>query len=54
MGASRKPFVWLEMCVAFESLIERVEYFELTPPHEWVAENRLFGLKRLPVRAVRI
>ena len=54
MGASRKSFVWIEMRVPFESLIERFEYFELTSPYEWVAENRFFGLKRLPVRAVRI
>jgi cytochrome P450 len=43
----------LEMRVMFESLLERYEDFELTSPHEWVTNNRLFGLKRLPVRAIR-
>jgi cytochrome P450 len=43
----------LEMRVMFESLLERYEDFELSSPHEWVTNNRLFGLKRLPVRATR-
>ena len=41
------------MRVMFESLLERYSDFELTASHEWVPNNRLFGLKRPPVRAVR-
>jgi cytochrome P450 len=43
----------LEMRVMFEALLDRYRAFELGAPHEWVTNNRLFGLKRLPVRAIR-
>jgi cytochrome P450 len=42
----------LEMRVALEELARRFEGFVPTGPHEWMPNNRLFGLKRLPVRGV--
>lgn len=41
----------LELKVALEALIERYEGFEAAGEHQWTPNNRLFGLKRLPVRA---
>ena len=41
----------LEMRVMFEELLERYASFEFAGPHEWVENNRLFGLKRLPICA---
>lgn len=41
----------LEMRVIFEELIRRLAAFEPTGPHAWTRDNRLFGLKALPVRA---
>ena len=32
------------------ALARRFEAFEAAGPHEWMPNNRLFGLKRLPVR----
>jgi cytochrome P450 len=43
----------LEMRVALEELTARFERFEATAPHEWTPNNRLFGLKHLPVRGHR-
>ena len=43
----------LEMRLIFESLLDRYEDFELASPNEWVTNNRLVDLKRLPVRATR-
>jgi cytochrome P450 len=40
----------LEMRVMFEELFARYEAFELTGPAVWTRENRLLGLKHLPVR----
>jgi cytochrome P450 len=42
----------LEMRIALEELARRFEGFEPTGPHEWMPNNRLFGLKRLPVRGL--
>jgi cytochrome P450 len=42
----------LELRVALEALMDRYARFEAAGPHEWMPNNRLFGLKRLPVRAV--
>lgn len=39
----------LELKVALESLMARFAGFESTGPIEWTPNNRLFGLKRLPV-----
>jgi cytochrome P450 len=40
----------LEMRVMFEELFARYDGFELTGPAVWTRENRLLGLKHLPVR----
>jgi cytochrome P450 len=40
----------LEMRVMFEELFVRYEAFESTGPATWTRENRLLGLKQLPVR----
>jgi cytochrome P450 len=40
----------LEIRVMLEELLDRFESFELDGPHAWTRDNRLFGLKRLPVR----
>jgi cytochrome P450 len=40
----------LEMRVMFEELFARYEAFEITGPAVWTRENRLLGLKHLPVR----
>jgi cytochrome P450 len=40
----------LEMRVMFEELFARTEGFEITGPARWTRENRLLGLKHLPVR----
>ncbi len=42
----------LEIRVMFEELISRFEGFEPIGPHTWTRDNRLFGLKSLPVRAI--
>jgi cytochrome P450 len=41
----------LEIRVIYEELIRRFRAFEPTGPHAWTRDNRLFGLKSLPVRA---
>jgi cytochrome P450 len=41
----------LEMRVMFEELLARYTAFEFAGPVEWVENNRLFGLKRLPICA---
>lgn len=41
----------LEMRVALEELLARYSGFEAAGPHAWTPNNRLFGLKRLPVVA---
>jgi len=43
----------LEMRVMFEELFARYEAFEITGPAAWTRENRLLGLKHLPVRMHR-
>jgi cytochrome P450 len=43
----------LEMRVMFEELFARYAAFELTGPAVWTRENRLLGLKHLPVRLHR-
>ena len=43
----------LEMRVMFEELFARFDGFELTGPAVWTRENRLLGLKHLPVRLHR-
>ena len=43
----------LEMRVMFEELFARYEAFEITGPAVWTRENRLLGLKHLPVRMHR-
>jgi cytochrome P450 len=40
----------LELRVALEGLLARYAGFERAGPSEWMPNNRLFGLKRLPVR----
>jgi len=40
----------LELRLMFEELFARFEGFELTGPATWTRENRLLGLKHLPVR----
>jgi cytochrome P450 len=40
----------LEIRVMLEELLPRIEALELSGPPEWTRDNRLFGLKRLPVR----
>jgi len=42
----------LEIRVMFEELLARFAGFEPTGPHSWTRDNRLFGLKSLPVRAL--
>jgi cytochrome P450 len=42
----------LELRVALDELRRRYLGFEPTGPHQWMPNNRLFGLKLLPVRAV--
>ena len=42
----------LEIRVMFEELISRFAGFEPTGPHTWTRDNRLFGLKSLPVVAL--
>jgi cytochrome P450 len=42
----------LEIRVMFEEILERFENFELTGPLAWTNNNRLLGLKQLPVRAI--
>ncbi len=41
----------LELRVALEAMIERYSGFEAAGPAEWTPNNRLFGLRRLPVIA---
>ena len=41
----------LEIRVFFEELIRLFAGFEPAGPHTWTRDNRLFGLKSLPVRA---
>ncbi|MGH7288858.1 MAG: cytochrome P450, partial [Myxococcota bacterium] len=43
----------LEMRVMFEELFARFDGFELSGPAVWTRENRLLGLKHLPVRLHR-
>ncbi|MDG2261557.1 MAG: cytochrome P450 [Actinomycetota bacterium] len=43
----------LELKVALEALIERYEVLLTAGDAEWTPNNRWFGLKRLPVRAIR-
>jgi cytochrome P450 len=43
----------LEMRVMFEELFARYDGFEITGPAVFTRENRLLGLKRLPVRMQR-
>ncbi|MEJ7801237.1 MAG: cytochrome P450 [Ilumatobacter sp.] len=40
----------LELRVALQELLRRFRRFESTGAHEWTPNNRLFGLKHLPVR----
>ncbi len=40
----------LEMRVMFEALLARFAKFEITGPAAWTRENRLLGLKHLPMR----
>jgi cytochrome P450 len=42
----------LEMRLMFEELAARVAAIEPIGPHTWTRDNRLFGLKSLPVRIV--
>ena len=43
----------LEMRVMFEELFARFAKFEITGPASWTRENRLLGLKHLPMRLSR-
>jgi cytochrome P450 len=43
----------LEMRVMFEELFARFSRFEITGPAAWTRENRLLGLKHLPMRLTR-
>ncbi len=43
----------LELGIALEALISRYSAFESAGPAEWTPNNRLFGLKQLPVKTVR-
>jgi cytochrome P450 len=40
----------LEIKVMFEELLARFAKFEITGPAVWTRENRLLGLKHLPIR----
>ena len=42
----------LELRIALEALLDRYRGFEPAGMHEWTANNRLFGLKQLPVRGL--
>jgi cytochrome P450 len=42
----------MEIEVTLESLVDRFVAFEAAGPVEWVPNNRLFGLKSLPVRMI--
>jgi cytochrome P450 len=42
----------MEIEVTLESLVDRFVAFEAAGPAEWVPNNRLFGLKSLPVRMI--
>ena len=40
----------LELKIGLEALLSRIAAFEIEGPPEWVPNNRLLGLKRLPLR----
>ena len=40
----------LELKIGLTVLFERIAYFEMDGPPQWVPNNRLLGLKRLPLR----
>jgi len=42
----------LEMKVALEALIDRYKGFDAAGPSQWTPNNRLFGLKSLPVKPI--
>jgi cytochrome P450 len=42
----------LELRTTLEELAARYDGFEAAGPYEWMPNNRLFGLRRLPVRAL--
>lgn len=42
----------LELRAALDAMLDRYEGFEATGPSQWTPNNRLFGLKELPVRAL--
>ena len=42
----------MEIRLTLEALVERYAGFEAAGPSEWVPNNRLFGLKSLPVRMI--
>lgn len=43
----------LEIKLTLEALVDRYAGFESAGPSEWVPNNRLFGLKSLPVRLIK-
>ncbi|MEC8203658.1 MAG: cytochrome P450, partial [Pseudomonadota bacterium] len=42
----------LELKVGLATLFERILDFEIEGPPQWVPNNRLLGLKRLPLRII--
>ena len=42
----------LELKVGLTALFERIATFETDGPLQWVPNNRLLGLKRLPLRII--
>lgn len=43
----------LEMRVAYEALLRRVDGFALAGPEDWMPSNRLLGIRRLPITITR-
>jgi cytochrome P450 len=40
----------MEMRVAFQELLSRIETFEAEGPIDWMPSNRLLGIRRMPIR----
>ena len=43
----------MELRISFEELFKRIRHFELAGPAEWIPNNRLLGLRRLPLKVTR-
>ena len=43
----------MELRISFEELFKRIRRFELAGPAEWIPNNRLLGLRRLPLKVAQ-